>query len=37
MNPPGANLLPLAPADGETLQVSGIEQWTDDKTDDLAL
>jgi hypothetical protein len=31
MNPPDANLRPLAPADGETLRVSGIGQWTDDK------
>lgn len=31
MNPPNANMQPSAPAEGETLQVSGIDQWTDDQ------
>ena len=31
MNAPGENLEPLVPAEGEALQISGVEQWTDDK------
>ena len=30
LNGPGANARPVVPAKGEELQISGIDQWTDD-------
>ena len=37
MNAPDAELRPLVPAEGETLQISGIDQWTDDRRTQEAL
>jgi len=31
MNGPGEDSQPLVPAEGETLRISGVKQWTDDK------
>jgi hypothetical protein len=37
LNPPDANARPLVPAKGEKLQISAIEQWTDDTRTQKAL